>query len=237
MLLDSEKTYEVENAAHVEDVRRAASARDRVNTRAKMSLAINGTPPSDKELQGCTFLFDTDVRLDKELQAALTKRCAGFSREFHRCNVFVSHNPWEPGNPLMTWAASLRGAWVISPECLMCGRGASLKYRPAIFIKRHVFVSDAFQRNHPAHWVLLLETLDAHPGLHSWKLILGPAQWATARAHAEKVKRPTDVLAFLSMDEAQASPDGSGVYNLVDATKFLATCIDKSRGSIGLLDM
>ena len=110
-----------------------------------------------------------------------------------------------------------------------------MKYKAAIFTKRTVWVSPAFQQEAPLHWVTLLEVLQAHPGVHSWKLLMGPAQWAVARARAEQVKRPNEVLAIVSSDEARAGT--SGVWGLEGATTFFANNVDKSRGSIGLLQM
>ena len=161
---------------------------------------------------------------------------ANMCKDVHRSNIFLASNPWTPMNPLITWAAALSGAWVISPACFLGNAGASMKYKPAIFTKRFVWASSAFQHEHCLHWVVLLEVLNAHPGLHAWKVITNAAEWATLRARAEKNKSPTTTLARLSTGEAQANP-GSGLFSVADATKFFANNVDKSKGSIGLLNM
>ena len=48
---------------------------------------------------------------------------------------FVSLAPWQPANPLITWAAVLRGAWVVEPGILTGTVAAALKYQQAIAVK------------------------------------------------------------------------------------------------------
>ena len=235
LLLDGEKTDELKAAAQAEEVRQAASARDRANTRVRMSAATTSRPPSDEEYNRCVLFVDAGIQLTGELQATLMKHNGNICREPSRCNFFLAVNPWQPVNPLIKWAAALKGAWVLSPDCFLGKAGASIKYKSAIFIKRQVWVSAAFQHERPLHWITLLEILQSHPGLHSWKLIHSPAAWATARARAESVKRPTEVLAIVSSGEAhQETP---GTLGLGGATDFFASNVDKARGSVGLLQM
>ena len=235
MLLESEQTAEVKAAAAVEAARQTASIRDRTNARQKIALATTASPPSVQELKGARVFFDSDLKLCKELQVTLLKHNAIMCKDIHRSNIFIAYNPWMPQNPLITWAAALSGAWVLSPACFLGSAGASMKYKPAIFMKRTVWASNAFQHAHLEHWLVLLEILTAHP-VHSWKIVADSAQWAALRVKAESKKVPTTVLAFLSTDEARAN-GGPGLFNLDDATKFLAKDVDKSRGSIGLLNM
>lgn len=233
LLLDSEKTDELKIAVNAEAIRQAVSARDRANVRVKLSAATTGSPPSNEEFNTCVLLLDDGVQLTGELQATLMKHSGYISREPHRCQFFLAHNPWEPVDPLLKWIAVLSGAWVLSPDCFLGRPGASIKYKPAIFTKRRVWVSPDFQRENPSCWIALLELLQSHPG-HSWKLLPTPAAWATARARAETVKRPTEVLAFVS--SVEAGPMTPGTWGLASAIDFLAN-VDKSRGSIGLLHM
>ena len=132
MLLPGEQTTELMAAADAETVRQTISARDRANVRQKIALATTASPPSVQELSKCRVFFDSDVQLSAELQATLVKHSAHMCKDIHRCNVFLAYNPWMPVSPLITWAAALSGAWVLSPACFLGSAGASLKYKHAI---------------------------------------------------------------------------------------------------------
>ena len=233
-MLESEKTEEIKVAAAAEEVRQAASARDRANTRLKHSAATTSSPPAAVEFKRCVVFVDDDVALTSELQATLSTYGGYICREPHKCNFFLVLHPWQPKNPLITWAAALKGAWVLTPTCFLCKPGASIKYKPAIFMKRHVWVSEVFQQENLMHWITLLEILNAHPGIHLWKMMAGPAEWAALRAKRETQKRTAEVLAIVGINEHMP---GCGTLCLESATQFFASSLDKSRGSLGLLNM
>jgi hypothetical protein len=236
MLLPTEKSVALSEAVRVEALRKATSARDRANTRLKHSTATTASPPAAQELSKCVVFLDDGIQMPREWLATLSKYRGRMTREAWAASFFVALNPSTPANPLITWAAALAGSWVVSPGCFMGGVGASIKYKPAIFTKRQVWASESFRADNSDHWLALLEILNSFPTTHSWKIVGNAEQWACVRAHAEKAKRPTEVIALVSTPEACALGK-AGAFDLVNATKFFACNIDKNRRSIGLLHM
>ncbi len=173
--------------------------------------------------------------MPKEWLATLSKYSATVTREPHKATIFVAANPWQPSEPIVTWAACLIGTWVISPESFVGNRGPSLKYKAAIFTKRKVWASYTFRTDNPLHWLVMLEVLNAHPSTNQWTLLGSSAAWANARAHAERVKRPTEVLAFVGNGE-RLRLNMPHVFDGSSWKDFLPN-IDPTRGSLGLLNM
>ena len=233
--MPSEKTAELGTAVDVEAKRQHDSHRDRVNRRTKHALALNASPPTVKDLTRSVLFIDNLVQMSSQWHATLSKYNALVTKDPHKSNVFISNNPWEPSNAVITWAACLVGAWVISPACFVSGVGPCVKYKGAIFVKRQIWVSEMYRASNQSHWLILLEVLNSYPTTHRWKLLGSAAEWAVARAAAERQKAPSQVIALVGSDEAQTLRN-EHVFDVASAIPFLAT-VDPTRGSVGLLKM
>jgi hypothetical protein len=231
-----EEAHGLKEAAAAETARQAVSARDRAKARAKHDSVSKGSPPTELELQRCKVYLDSGVQLPAEWHATFRKHNATITCDLHLSTVFVTGTPWNPVQSIITWAAVLSGAWVITPACFVGKPGASVKYKPSIFLKRRVWASESFKSNYRQHWIVLLEILKAYPTVHSWKMLLDADQWATARAHAERTKRKAEVIALVGPGEATAMHDVNA-FDLNGAMEQFANNVDKSRGSIGLINM
>ena len=97
---------------------------------------------------------------------------ARFVEDVHLADIFITANPWRPASSLITWAAVMRGCWVLTPETYLCNRGPALKFRPAVQVKRMVWISDAFQAANVSLFLLIAEVLNVGP--HAWKVLRAP---------------------------------------------------------------
>ena len=242
LLLAGERTDELGAAVTVELKRQAVSRRDRENAATKIITATTASPPTVAELTRCFIYIASGVQMPSEWLATLSKVRGTITREAHKATVFIAVDPWQPSEPIVTWAACLSGAWVISPECFVGRKGASRKFKAAICTKRTVWVSANFQSSFSLEWLVLLEILSPTSSApkHQWKLISTAAEWVAARVTAERQKKPTEVIALVGSDEAlqlnNSQPKSCHAFNLAGACTFLAN-IDQSRGSVGLLEM
>ena len=140
LLLDHESTDQLRAAVGAEAVRQANSARDRANTRQKNLVATTASPPSQAEFRKCVVFLDHELPMPPEWLATLRKYDGWRTQEPHKANFFIALNPSQPVNPLISWAAALSGAWVISPGCFVGKSGASIKFKPAVFTRRHIWI-------------------------------------------------------------------------------------------------
>ena len=160
---------------------------------------------------------------------------ARFVEDVHLADIFITANPWRPASSLITWAAVMRGCWVLTPETYLCNRGPALKFRPAVQVKRMVWISDAFQAANVSLFLLIAEVLNVGP--HAWKVLRGPAEWAEAKVKAERAGRSAQVLALVTNEE-------EGEYStthVFGADSFLkcvaASARDEVRTTIGSAGM
>ena len=235
MLLASEKTPALSAASDMEAKRQETSLRERTNARAKYASSTVARPPTKQELQRCVVYVEAGVSMPSDwLNTVLGKHGGRVARVLHEANFFIVRNPWEPSEQAVTWTALLSGSWVISPACFMGKTGASLKYKPAVCMKRAVYISAAFRAENPMHWRVLLEVLSSLATLTRWTLIHTAPKWAEARARAEQQKHPSEVVGLVGSAEVQQPK--LHLFTASSCLKFLAS-IDTARGSIGLGNM
>ena len=114
------------------------------------------------------------------------------------------------------------------------GSGASVKYLEAVISRRTVWVSQAFRLAHPLEWLLILEVLSRRDIDHNRTFLESAGAWAAARAHAERKKRPADVIALVGPEEVRSTL--KHCFSPAGLVVFLARS-DPNKGSIGLLNM
>ena len=230
MLLASEKTPALSAASELEAKRQATSLRERSNAQSKYALATVASPPTQRELHRCVVHIENGIKMPDSFLATIATYSGRVTHFVHDANFFIARNPWEPIDQTVTWAALLGGFWVVSPESFMGKPGASLKYKPAVCMKRAMYVSAAFRAENPMLWRILLEVLSSLRSLHQWTLIHSAPAWAAARVKAERQKHPTAVLGLVGHAEKQ---DSAHLCDVNFAFNFLAA-VDTTRGSIGL---
>lgn len=111
-------------------------------------------------------------------------------------HVFIVRDPLQCADVLMLWACMLRGGWLVSEDVT----AVCIKLRPAIAVRRRVWLSDRFQQQHP-HLLRLLQAACTWPNS---KLTLLPDQdtFVQVKCVASNLKSPT-VGALLAADELQ----------------------------------
>ena len=107
------------------------------------------------------------------------------------------------------------------------------KFNPALRTKRRLFVSDAFKREEPGIWLLILEMLVSHEERATWRwdLLNDRASWARARVAAERGRRAAEVLALVSTGES-----AEGLPHVFSADGFMKFILkeDDARLTLGL---
>ena len=233
-LLPSEQTPELRQASVVEIERQSASYVSRLRTRLKYEHKTTAVPPTIAELKNARCYIDDGVVMPTKWLATLSKIHGVITRSIHVANLFVAMNPRDPQSNVITLAACLRGAWVISPAYFggESHTGPSIKYQPSVMTKRSIWASPKFKREFPSHWLLILEILNTVR--HRWSFLSTPEQWANTRVEAERKGRPTDVFALVHPSEC--NPAIKHAFALDQLVAFIAHA-DPDKGSIGLLNM
>ena len=235
LLLGHERNAALEAAVSEQAKKDQKSFRERVNAKKKFSDATTAKPPTSREMWKCRIYIAGSVLMPNAWLATLSQVSGVVTRTVHSATIFVASNPSNPCEPIITWAAFLMGAWVVSPPVFVGQAGPSIKYMPSILVKRKVWASGAFRAEHPLHWLASLEILSGYASMSQWTLLASAADWAHARAHAEKIKAPSGVIAFVSVAEA-GQMSGCHAFDVSGAIGFLAH-LDSTRGSLGLLGM
>jgi hypothetical protein len=170
-----------------------------------------------------------------ELRVRLGDLAGKVASDLHRASLFISADPRNPRNVLLTLAASLLGAWVVSPAVFLNNPGPCVKYNSGLWTKRAIWASPDFRMAFPRAWALILELLIVHGGNHRWTVLGSAQEWATARAYAEKKAKPSEVLSLVG--PAELNPILKHTFTLEGLIAFIAKTPDPNKGSIGLVDM
>ena len=146
----------------------------------------------------------------------------------------VASDPWRLSDDIM-WSVTLCGGWIGTPGMLDSPpSGPCRKLLPALGIRRSLFVSDAFRQQHGHLWVVLLECMNLFATMR-WRLLPDAQSWATARAKAEQMRKPAEVLCLLGAQEA-ADRRGRSSNHVFAPSPFLSwiTRMDTLSGALGL---
>jgi len=233
-LLPEEHTEALRHESVMELARQDESYRSRLNDRKRYAAKTTAVPPTLLEVRACSASLDDGLMWTNELRVRLGDLAGKVASDLHRASLFISADPRNPRNVLLTLAASLLGAWVVSPAVFLNNPGPCVKYNCGLGTKRIIWASPGFCRTFPHAWALILELLNVG-GRHRWTVLGSVKEWATARAHAEKVGRPTEVLSLVS--PAELNPILKHTFTLEGLIAFIAKNQDPNKGSIGLVDM
>ena len=147
-------------------------------------------------------------------------------------NLFVERDARVPKNTIVTLAACLVGAWIITPPVLLGLPGPCIKFKKALGTKRFIWASPDFMAMHPLEWQLILELMNSV--INKWTLLPSADAWALKKAQYEKKGKPAEVLALVSAHECAANV--KHCFGLDDFIKFIAS-LDVTKGSIGSFSM
>ena len=86
-------------------------------------------------------------------------------------SIFVVQSPVSPGDRVL-WRAILVGGYLVTQEVILNGKGVAMSWCKLIHSKRHLWLSKAFQRKHPASAEVIKITLAETLG-KKWQLIQG----------------------------------------------------------------
>ena len=193
-------------------------------------------PPLPEELDGAAVHVDAGITLPTDWLLHVSRNQAHVMQEAeaHRARFFVTENPWAPTNVMVSWAACLTGAFVVTPAVYMrAAAGPSLKFNPALRTKRRLWASDAFRAECPRLWLLILEAM-AYVQWGQWALISSAEDFAMAKVKAERGGRAAEVVALVSSAEAAAA--AAAKQHVFDANAFLYFImnVDNGRTTLGL---
>ena len=229
-LLDHEVSDDVLKGAAEEAKRQVQSRGVRTRAAARQLLAHHADPPKPEEMhKSCIYVVAPAN--DRTLLEAVARHEARIVKDVWLATMFIAGNPFDPGQ-IVTLAAVLRGAWVLTPSTFAGSSQTALKYLSAFKVRRRIWFSDAFRAEHVMLWRVVLELLKVCT--HNWELLPGPQAWATARAHAEKKKQPASVLAVVATSEPHNAK--THVFQPNEFIAFITIC-DRARTSLGLAGM
>ncbi len=231
-LVQEEVDDALKAASVKEKIRQEHSYADRLRARLKYADKVRAVPPTRAELLKAKIFLDDGVNMPQAWLAMLTSIQGMLTREAHLATFFISNVPGAPENMIVTLAAALRGAWVISPAVFMAEAGPSIKYTSALTTKRRIWSSPAFQQEFPMEWLVILELMSNCAG--KWSFLASAEAWAAARAYAERQKRSAEVFALVAT--AEMRPTLKHSFNPSGLVAFVAHT-DPEKGSIGLLGM
>ena len=86
------------------------------------------------------------------------------------------------------WAASLRGTYVVAASVVLHGKGAAIKYKPALSVKRKVWISGGFEQKRPVVAKVIRDTVASARDdgeVVGWKLIASEARSHTLPVAAQ----------------------------------------------------
>ena len=193
-LLSSETNHQLDADAQDEAHRQDLSFALRVRTNANYQDKTRAIPPTTSELTGIKCFVDDSIHLPDAIGwlASLYNDQHGKKVDnVWEATVFISKNPRAPANKLVTFAAILQGAWVITPEVLLGnGSAACVKYLPALNTKRFIWASPKFRTTHPMEWRVLLEILNLNK-TSKWHMLSSPQRWAAEKVKADATKVPS----------------------------------------------
>ena len=185
-------------------------------------------------MRGRSFFVDNNIVWNDTLFSRLRALGGSIAREAHLADVFLAAIPSNPNNPLITLAACMQGAWVLSPKSFIGGAGPSVKYLRALDVKRQIWASPQFCKTFRMEWLTILELLKRFENNTRWALLPSLPAWANARALAESKGNHAQVFCLVGPgDVASAAKHSFRPDSLI---AFIAHT-DRSKGSIGLLNM
>ena len=230
-LLSSDVTAELNNAADQEQSRIRKSRLARESARSRLNTKLHVQPPTNDEFRRRKVFIDTSTVLPADWATTSVLHEGCFVTTMHAAEIFIASNPWKPTSPLLTWAAALRGSWIVPPSVyLMTTAIPVLKFRAAARVQRKIWISPAFRQAHPRMFLLILETVNKMQG-HKWTFIDNMTDFCNAKARAEKQNAASRALALVTNAEAQAAgephvlgpDDFLGFISIYDDTRTSVT--------------
>ena len=237
-LLAEEQTPQLDQEAFDEAKRQASSYRERAGKRAKYAHQTHATPPTVEELKHCHCYLAEDVAssnvCDHVWHYKLSSLGGMVVNKLWDANLFVERDARVPKNTIVTLAACLVGAWIITPPVLLGLPGPCIKFKKALGTQRIIWASPDFMAMHPLEWQLILELMNSV--INKWTLLPSADAWALKKAQYEKKGKPAEVLALVSAHECAANANVKHCFELDDFIKFIAS-LDVTKGSIGSSSM
>ncbi len=102
----------------------------------------------------------------------------------------------------VTIAASMNGAWLVTPQFVQTGKGAAIKLKPSVKTKRQIYCTEKFQAQHTAEYAIL-ESFQSN----QFRLIASLAEFAVAKQQAGDRRCSASVMALLH-DSERSTFDG-----------------------------
>lgn len=155
-LVDAEATSNVVEQAEEELSARKKRAKEREAKQKRVQASIKKAAFDVETVKGKKCFFNGNV--DKpELRATLTQNQCTVVADRLAADFFIAQDPSSLGCR-STWAAVLKGLFVVSPAALQGkGRGAVLRYKPALSVRRIVYITPQFAEHHPEVTKILVD--------------------------------------------------------------------------------
>lgn len=147
-LVDAEATTDVKEQAAQELLARKRRAADRHAKQRRVRAATMKAPFNVRAVQGKRCFIHGDID-SPGLRAMLSQKQCVVVANRPDADVFITGNPSLLGCR-STWTAVLKGSFVVTPAALKGnGRGAVIKYKSALSVRRLVHMTPQFRERHP----------------------------------------------------------------------------------------
>lgn len=187
LLTAAEESQELRELAEHKAMALLNGIEQRQRARARQAeLAHGGSRPTRAALHGQRAFVDKAVWGQLLPSWALVPAASRWE-----ATVLVANSVKEPRS-LTLWAAVLRGSCILSPSVLSAGAdvgaGFCIKYRPALSLRRQLYISPGFLASHGGHADLIRQCI-ANTNPCNWEILEGleayreaTAQWRQGRS-------------------------------------------------------
>lgn len=129
---------------------------------------------------------------------------------------------------LLTWSLVLRGGWLIQPSVFLRKTGSAIKFRNALQVKRHLWVSPRIRASLP-ELVDVITSAVACPNSR-WHLVSEIGEWVVLKQNA--TKNSASVVALVTKEEEQEFESVKHVFSAAAFLDFIKS-VDKGKSTLG----
>ena len=167
--------------------------------RAKNEKSAGGRRLTPEELKGQCVFVDADVK-DDSLIVALQDRGLVHVSTRKAASLFIVRSPAEASRRILLRAV-LVGGYVATASAILQGRGTALQYKPALAMKRNIWISQSFRDRFIAETEILEASIRYFAGSR-WKAILGDEHcFKAALTSARRAGKGAEVLGLVTSRE------------------------------------
>ena len=169
-LVDAEVTTEIQEKAAKELQARKRRAKERAAKQNKVQAVTKKIAFDAKAVEGMKCFIHSEVDSPQLRQMLSQSQCA-IATDRASADMFIAEDPSSIGCR-STWVAVLKGSFVMTPAALNGdGRGAVLKYKSALGVRRMVHITSQFAEHHPEVTKILFDVSNSASPKSQWKFV------------------------------------------------------------------